>query len=476
MHSLRLLLPLFLLCACAGSPPPSAAPPNIVLIFADDLGYGDLSCYGQTRYETPHLDRMAAAGVRFTQFYVPHPVCSASRAALLTGSYANRLGVYGAFMPTAQVGLNPEEVTLAEVLKTRAYATAAYGKWHLGHLPPFLPQAQGFDEYFGLPFSNDMWPLHPEQAHFQFPELPLMEGGDTLRYLTQDQDSLTVWYTQRAVDFIDRHREQPFFLYLAHSMPHVPLYVSDRFRGQSGAGLYGDVIMEIDWSVGEVLAALERHGLTQRTLVIFTSDNGPWLSYGTHAGVTGPLREGKGTCFEGGVRVPFIAQWPGTIPAGITQPLPAATIDLLPTLARWAGAPLPEAPIDGRDIRPLLLGTPGAASPHAAYAFYYEHNQLQGLISGDGRWKRYFPHTYRSLEGRPGRDDGLPIPYNFDVAIGDALYDLDQDLGETTDRAAAEPAVMARLDSLAETFRRELGDALHDQAGAGQRPVGRIVP
>ncbi|RMG56640.1 MAG: arylsulfatase [Bacteroidetes bacterium] len=474
MPSLRLLLPLLLVFAACKPEPEAPPPPNVVIIFADDLGYGDLSCYGQTRYGTPNLDRMAQQGVRFTNFYVPHPVCSASRAALLTGSYANRLGVYGAFMPTAKVGLNPEEVTLAELLKTRGYATAIYGKWHLGHLPPFLPTRQGFDDYFGLPFSNDMWPKHPNQANFQFPELPLIQGEDTLRYITDNQDSLTVWYTQHAVDFIDQHTEQPFFLYLAHSMPHVPLYVSDRFRGKSGAGLYGDVIMEIDWSVGEVLAALERNGLTDNTLVIFTSDNGPWLSYGTHSGVTGGLREGKGTCFEGGVRVPFIAQWPGKIPAGITQPMPAMTIDVFPTVAHWAGVLLPEAPIDGRDIRPLLTGEAEVDYAHSAYAFYYEGNQLQGLLSGDGRWKRYFPHTYRSLEGRKGRSDGLPIPYNYDTEIGDALYDLRHDFSEVTDVAAEQPDIMARLDSLAEGFREELGDALQKRSGRGQRPVGRV--
>ncbi len=309
--------------------PASAADrlPNVVLVYADDLGYGDVSAYGATRIRTPHVDRLAAEGVRFTDFYVAQAVCSASRAALLTGAYPNRVGILGALFPTSTNGIAEGETTLAEVLKGRGYATAIYGKWHLGHLPPFLPTRHGFDDYLGLPYSNDMWPSHPERM--KFPPLPLY-SRDAVLTINPDQSQLTGEYGRRAVAFIERHRERPFFVYLAHTMPHVPIFASERFRGRSRQGLYGDVVEEIDDSVGQVLATLRRLGLERDTLVIFASDNGPWLSYGDHAGSAGPLREGKGTAFEGGVRVPFVARWPGRIPAGSVVREPAMTIDVLP--------------------------------------------------------------------------------------------------------------------------------------------------
>lgn len=449
-------------------------PPNIVIIFADDLGYGDLSCYGQQRYQTPHLDQMAKEGIRFTNFYVAQPVCSASRAALLTGCYPNRVGVSGAFDPSDSVGLHPDEVTIAELVKQQDYATAMYGKWHLGHLPEFLPTRQGFDEYFGLPYSNDMWPFHPERPE-GYPDLPLIEGETVVNPQLINQDSLTVWYTQRAVDFIDRKKGKPFFLYLAHNMPHVPLFVSDNFRGKSGAGLYGDVIMEIDWSVGQVMTALERNGLTDNTLVIFTSDNGPWLSYGTHSGVAGPLREGKGTVWEGGVRVPCIAKWPGKIPAGAVQELPLSTIDILPTLAHWLGLPLPAKPIDGKAAAPVFLAEKGAQNPHDAYYFYHKRNELHAVLDGQGQWKLMLPHLYRSLEGRPGRDDGMPIQYNNNVPASLALYDLRTDIGEATDQHAAHPDIAAQLQARADSFRQVLGDRLKAVEGRENRPLGKAM-
>ena len=287
------------------------------------------------RPRTPNLDRMAAEGIRLTNFYVAQAVCSASRMALLTGAYPNRVGIQGALNHTATYGINPDETTIAEVLKSRGYATAIYGKWHLGHEQPFLPRKHGFDEYFGLPYSNDMWPRHPQQKDF-YPDLPLIEN-DAVVKLDPDQSQLTTWYTEHAVSFIERNREKPFFLYVPHAMPHVPLFVSDKFKGKTGS-LYADVISEIDWSVGQILDALKRTGLDDDTLVIFTSDNGPWLSYGNHAGSPGPFREGKGTTFEGGVRVPFVARWPGHIPKGQVAQLPAMNIDVLPTLAALAGA------------------------------------------------------------------------------------------------------------------------------------------
>jgi arylsulfatase A-like enzyme len=280
-------------------PVPAAAadrPPNFVVVLTDDQGYGDLGCYGAKGFTTPNIDRMAAEGVRFTDFYVAQAVCSASRAALLTGCYPNRLGILGALNPTSKVGIGAGEKTIAEVLKPRGYATAVFGKWHLGHHPPHLPTRHGFDEYFGLPYSNDMWAKNPSA---NFPDLPLIEGDRTVA-TNPDQRMLTTWYTERAVQFIGANKDRPFFLYVAHNMPHVPLHVSEKFRGKSAQGLYGDVIMELDWSVGQILAALRDTGLDERTLVLFTSDNGPWLSYGNHAGSAGPLREGKGTDWEGG--------------------------------------------------------------------------------------------------------------------------------------------------------------------------------
>jgi len=449
--------------------------PNIIVIFADDLGYGDLSCYGQEDYQTPYLDQMAKEGIKFTNFYVAQPVCSASRASLLTGCYANRVGVSGAYFPKDSVGLHQEETTIAELVKQKGYATAMYGKWHLGHLPEFLPTTQGFDEYFGVPYSNDMWAKHPNNANFKFDDLPIVEGTETVRYLSENQDSLTTWYTQRAVNFIESNHERPFFMYVAHSMPHVPLYVSDKFRGKSGAGLYGDVIMEIDWSTGQIIEALERHNISENTLVVFTSDNGPWLSYGAHSGVTGPLREGKGTVFEGGVRVPFIAKWPNKIPAGITQEIPACTIDLLPTIAHWIEAELPTKKIDGKNISTLLQAENEAKNPHDAYYFYYKRNELEGILSGDGQWKLYFPHKYRSLEGRKGRADGQPIPYNYQTKTELALYNLEEDISETDNVVDKYPEVRSKLSVLADSMRTELGDDLQEIEGNEKRPLGNLV-
>jgi arylsulfatase A-like enzyme len=439
--------------------------PNIVIVFADDLGYGDLGCFGATGYETPHLDRMAAEGMKFTSFYVAQAVCGASRAALLTGCYPNRLGMLGAPSHTSRQGIHEREMLLSELVKQQGYATAAFGKWHLGHQRPFLPLQHGFDEYFGLPYSNDMWPFHPESGS-RFPDLPLIEGNDvTIAAVTSEQQTqLTTWYTEHAVSFIERHHDQPFLLYVAHSMPHVPLHVSEKFKGHSEQGLFGDVIEEIDWSVGEILAVLARYELDERTLVIFTSDNGPWLSYGNHAGSAGALREGKGTTWEGGVRVPCIMRWPGQIPAGTTCDELAATIDLFPMIAGLTGASLPEHPIDGLDIGPLISGQPDARTPHEAY-FYYWGNALEAIRSGD--WKLHFPHNYRSLTGEPGRD-GKPGGYS-QAQTDLALYNLREDVGETTDVAASHPDVVSRLQELAESAREELGDSTMNRSGSGYR-------
>ncbi|MCL2709492.1 MAG: sulfatase [Planctomycetaceae bacterium] len=451
--------------------------PNIVLFFCDDLGYGDIGPFGSDN-PTPHLDRLAAEGRRFTNFLVSSAVCSSSRAALMTGCYHQRVGVHGAYGPNSNIGLHPDEETVAEVLKKKGYATAIYGKWHLGDHPEFLPTNRGFDEYFGLAVSNDMWPYHPEVVNLPddhprrntWPPLRIFEGSERLPEIVtpEMQKNLTMWYTERGVKFIEASKDKPFFLYIPHSMPHVPLYVSDKFDGKSGKGLYGDVVMEIDWSVGEIVATLRRLNLDKNTLIIFTSDNGPWLSYGNHSGVAGPLREGKGTSLEGGVRVPTLFWMPGKIPANSTCDQLASTIDILPTLALLTGAPLPEKRIDGKDIRPLVFGEPGAKSPHEAFAIYYDR-QLHAVR--DTQWKLVFPHQYRTMEGQTPGKDGFPGQY-AQRRTPLALFDLVNDIGETTDVSAEHPEIVKRLQEVADAIRAELGEG--NENGPGVRPAARI--
>jgi len=452
----------------AADQPPAKNLPNIVIIFTDDQGYADVGCFGAVKIKTPNLDRMAAEGIRFTDFYVAQPVCSASRAALLTGCYPNRIGILGALSPASQIGIHDDEMTLGELVKQKGYATAVFGKWHLGHHPQFLPLRHGFDEYFGMPYSNDMWPYHPTA---KFPPLPMIDGQKIVNpnVTADDQKLLTQRLTQRAVEFIERNKDRPFLVYLAHPMPHVPLFVSEQFAGRSAAGLYGDVIEEIDWSVGQVLDTLRRLKLDRQTLVIFATDNGPWLSYGDHAGSARPLREGKATTFEGGVRVPCIMWWPGQIPAGAVCRQPACTIDIFPTVARLTGAKLPDHPIDGKDIWPLISAQPGAASPHEAYFFYWGR-ELQAVRSG--RWKLHFPHKYNTIVepgsgGRPGKSQARQIEL--------CLFDLENDIGETTDLSQQHPEVVARLKALADRMREELGDSATGQQGKGLRQPGKVA-
>lgn len=452
---------------CAAQPTDAAAKPNIVILFADDLGYGDLSCYGNARTTTPHLNKLAKEGVRFTDFYVAQAVCGASRSALLTGCYPNRIGILGAPGPNSKIGIHENEKLLSELFREQGYAAAIFGKWHLGDAQKFLPLQHGFDEYFGLPYSNDMWPDHPGKA--QYPPLPLIENNAVkLSPVTiAEQERLTTWYTERAVSFIERNRTRPFLLYVPYSMPHVPLHVSDKFRGKSTQGLYGDVLLEIDWSVGQITAALDKQGLREKTLVIFSSDNGPWLSYGNHAGSAGKLREGKGTTWEGGVRVPCIARWPGKIPAGTVCRELAATIDWFPTVAKLCGGKLPEHPIDGLDLGPLLLQPETAKSPREAY-WYYWNRELQAIRGGE--WKLHFPHDYRSLAGPAGKD-GQPNGYK-QLKTPLALYNLRDDPGETRDLAAERPEVVTRLEILAAAACDELGDSLQQRTGRGVREPG----
>lgn len=453
--------------------------PNIVVIFIDDMGYADIGPFGAEAYKTPNLDQMAAEGRMFTDFYVTQAVCSASRAGLMTGCYNVRVGIQGALGPNSKIGINPEEMTMAELCKQKGYATACFGKWHLGDKEPFLPLQNGFDEYFGLPYSNDMWPYHPGVRHLseeervkRWPHLPLYDGNEVVNAKVDGkaQEQLTTQYTEHAVAFIDKNKDKPFFLYVPHSMVHVPLYVSDKFKGKSGAGLFGDVVMEVDWSVGQILDALKRNKIDDNTLVIFTSDNGPWLSYGDHAGSAGPLREGKGTMWEGGCREPTIMRWPGKIPAGTVCDTPAMTIDIFPTVAKLIGADLPEKPIDGKNIWPLIAGEEGAQSPHEAYYFYYGSG-LKAVRSG--KWKLVFPHEYRTMAGKPGGKDGIPANYaNATTPL--ALFDLQADVGEQHNVLDQHPEVVKQLQKLADGIREKLGDSHQKIKGTENRPPGRI--
>ena len=463
-------------------------PPNIVIIFTDDQGYADIGVYGAQGFQTPNLDRLANEGIRFTDFQVSQAVCSASRAALLTGSYSERVGVQGAFNHTARVGLNPDEETIAEMLKSIGYVTGIFGKWHLGHHKKFLPLQQGFDEYLGIPYSNDMWPVDYDGSsvsgtdHFKsfYPQLPLIEDNEKIEEIRtlDDQDQLTTRYTERAVDFITNNKDRPFFLYLPHSMPHVPLGVSNKFRNKSEQGMYGDVIMEIDWSVGEILNALSDNDLDDNTVVIFTSDNGPWLNYGNHAGSAFPLREGKGTMWEGGSRVPCIIRWPGRITAGSVSHQLAATIDILPTIASITGAALPARPIDGVSIQAILEGDT-SATPREEYYYYYGGELI---AVRKGKMKLVFPHSYRSYAGIDLGLDGYPGIYKGVLgkyAVGKSkleLYDLDNDMSESKDVSEMYPDVVKTLQVLGQKAREELGDRLTGTIGTGVRPIGRLDP
>ncbi len=437
---------LLLAVTATGQAQAASTPPNFVIIFLDDSGWGDFQPFGHPAYRTPNVERLASEGCRFENFYVPQAICSASRAALLTGCFPGRTKIFGAHAPRAR-GLDPKFATLAEVLKPRGYATAIYGKWHLGDQPETRPAGRGFDESCGLMYSNDMWEFHPENPKFwsQWP-LQFWENGKvTIPRITKEhQPLLTTWYTEHAVSFIRRHREQPFFLYVPHSMPHVPIFASERFRGKSGTGLYGDVIEELDWSVGQIQQALKDNGVAEHTLVVLTSDNGPWISYGNHAGTT-PFREAKGTSFDGGVRSACIMKFPGQIKPGTTSQQAFCTIDILPTLAHLAGAALPSNPIDGTNVWDLIRGKPGAVNPHAYYPFS-TGGTFEGVISGDGRWKLHLPHRYRTLV--TAGQDGQAGKYK-NVEIGLSLFDMQNDPYETSNVLAKYPEIAAQLQSYA---------------------------
>jgi arylsulfatase A-like enzyme len=458
--------------------------PNIVLILMDDMGYGDIGRTGANQYDTPNLNRLANQGMQFTWYYSPQAVSSASRAGLLTGCYPNRVGIHGALMPWATEGINSEETTIAEMLGKKGYHTGIIGKWHLGHHREFLPLQNGFDEYYGLPYSNDMWPVDYDgipiaekdtsSPKMRFPVLPLIDGNEKVGEVKtfSDQDKLTTSYTERAVRFIEQHKDDHFFLYFPQSMVHVPLGVSDKFRGKSRQGMFGDVMMEVDWSVGEIMKVLEKTGLDRNTLVIFTSDNGPWLNFGNHAGTTGGLREGKGTTWEGGQRVPCIMRWPGVIPEGEICNKLSGSIDILPTLSAITGAPLPEKKIDGVNILPLLLGDK-EAEPRNNLLYYYQVNSLEAVQIG--YWKLILPHTgyqaYRFHE--PGKD-GWPGKVGKETITSVQLYDLRRDPGEWYDVSQSYPEKVKELQSLAEEARKDLGDDLTGNPGINRRKAGSV--
>jgi arylsulfatase A-like enzyme len=455
--------------------------PNIILILMDDMGYGDIGRTSANQYETPNLNRLAAQGMQFTWYYCPQAVSSASRAGLLTGCYPNRIGISGALMPDGKIGINPDETTIAEMLKIKGYHTGIFGKWHLGHLREFLPLQHGFDEYYGLPYSNDMWPVDFDgipvrlkdttNNKMKYPVLPIIEGNDKIGEVQTlaDQDKLTSAYTEKAVKFIENHKKEHFFLYLPHSMVHIPLGVSEKFRGKSKQGLYGDVMMEVDWSVGEIMKALERNGLENNTLVIFTSDNGPWLNFGNHAGSTGGLREGKGTSWEGGQRVPCIMRWPGIIPQGEICSQLASSIDILPTLAAITGSPLPVNKIDGVSILPLMLGD-YSVTPRKEFYYYYEQNSLEAVQREF--WKLVLPHKGRTYRNQKPGFDGWPGPTATETINAPELYDLRRDPGEWYNVASFYPEKVNELQALAEKARVDLGDNLTNKPGANRRKPG----
>ncbi|MFW5984923.1 MAG: sulfatase [Halanaerobiaceae bacterium] len=425
--------------------------PNIVIMFLDDSGWSDFRPFGDTEYPTPNVERLAKKGTSYHQCYVPQAICSASRASLLTGCYPGRHKIYGALPPRAR-GLDPDFTTIGEMLQQSGYQTASFGKWHVGDEPETRPPARGFDESSGLMYSNDMWKHHPQTDHFAQYELQYWENGkikiDDVE--PEQQKMLTTWYTEDAVDFIKRNKQQPFFLYVPHNMPHVPLFCSDKFEGKSGEGLYADVMMEIDWSLGQIMDTLKEEGIDENTLIIFTSDNGPWLSYGNHAGST-PYREGKATAFDGGTRSACVMAYPGEIPADSISKEAFCTVDLLPTLAHLTGAELPTNEIDGCNIWDLLSGKPETENPHEYYPFSTART-FEGVISGDGKWKLHLPHKYKKLAEK-GKD-GLPGRYE-EAFIDLSLFDMENDPCETNNVLDKYPEVAERLKTMAEKHKEE---------------------
>lgn len=437
--------------------------PNLVVILIDDMGYGDIGPYGSKVNRTPRLDRMAAEGMKLTSFYAA-PVCTPSRAQMMTGCYAKRVSLPNVLFPSGRVGISSSERTVADLLKQQGYATMCVGKWHLGDQPEFLPTRHGFDQYVGLPYSNDMGGGvgTKRAANDKRPPLPLMQGEKVIEAPAQ-QDKLVERYTAEAVKFITANKDRPFFLYLPHTAVHVPLHPGKAFEGKSANGTYGDWVEEVDWSVGRVLDTLRELNLDSKTLVLFTSDNGPWLSQGKNGGVAGPLRGGKGSTWEGGVREPTIARWPSKIAAGTACDAPMSEMDVLPTLVGLAGGKVPtERKIDGRDIWPLLSGQ-SKQSPHEAL-FYFRSNRLEAVRSGP--WKLAIVPRGEGMgkaKGKGKKSDGKPFT--------PTLYNLDTDIGETTDVAARNPEVVKRLQGYIQQMDGDLGIS---ELGPGVRASGIV--
>ena len=418
------------LTACGQQETGHGKNPNIVFILMDDMGYSDLSCYGETRWKTSNIDSLASHGIQFTQCYSASPISSPSRAALLTGKYPNRMGIQAVFYPDSYTGLAPEETTIAEILKQEGYAASYIGKWHLGSRDKFLPLNQGFDSYFGIPYSNDM------SAQV------LLRDNDVEEFHV-DIDNLTKRYTEEAVEYIENSGKRPFFLMIGHSMMHVPIYVSDEFRGKSGAGIYGDAALEVDWSVGEVMKAIRGKGIEDNTIVIFASDNGPWLQEGPLGGSAAPLREGKTTAFEGGVRVPCIVYWKGHVKTGLNHSL-VTLMDWMPTLAHITGAELPDTRLDGYDITEVLAGTGERASQD--YAYFHNNAELTNYRSGD--WKLTLPfHAIKGNFWRAGTE-----------AHDTLLFNLKEDPSERCNLYFKYPEKVRELARKADEFKKNFGD------------------
>lgn len=483
---------MFVFSSCQNKKKPSTnKSPNIVLIFTDDQGYADLGCFGSATISTPNIDKLAKNGMKFTDFHVSSSTCTPSRASLLTGSYPDRVSLPNVLFPNGawgsnpNIGINPDEETIAELLKEKGYATAMAGKWHLGHKEKFLPTQHGFDQYLGVPFSNDMT-IEPTMtladdiqlrngisremiAHYEELEIenkshytPLMRNNEVMEF-PADQSTLTKRYTEFSLDFIkEKAGESPFFLYLAHTMPHIPIYASENFAGKSEGGLYGDVIEEIDWSVGEIVEALKESGILHNTLVIFTSDNGPWLSYGNHGGSAGSLRGGKFDAWEGGFRVPAVISWPGVVPKGVTNGQLATTLDILPTLVEATGANYPAKKIDGQSILPLLKGEKMEGLEQRC--FYYFGGQKVKAVR-KGKWKYIVPHKGRAvvepgLDGVNGESEDVDYP--------EALYNLEKDITESENLLADYPEIARELKEAGKSFEA----TIHNEA----RPVGVYEP
>ena len=426
--------------------------PNVVIIFLDDAGWGDFRPFAKTAYPTPNVESLAASGTRFYQFYVPQAICSSSRSALLSGCYPGRTKVFGAHGPNGR-GLEPKFATIAEVLKGNGYATAHYGKWHCGDQPETRPLARGFDKHAGLMYSNDMWRFHPT-APKKWGKHPLKfweQGKVKIEDVSKnDQKYLTKWATENSVNFIKENKDKPFFVYMAHSMPHVPLFCSPEFEGKSGTGLYGDVIMEIDWSVGQIEKVLKECGIADNTIIIFSSDNGPWAVYGERAGKT-PFREAKATSFDGGTRSPLIIKYPGKVKAGTISETAFCSVDLLPTLAKLTGSDLPKNDIDGLDVWPIISDV-SSKNPHKYYPFSIG-GQLQGVITANGKWKMHIPHGYRSVD--VGGKDGQSGKYKKGTKIDFALFDMKNDPYEKNNLIDKYPEIAAELKKIAASHNKE---------------------